>query len=308
MTEEQRPSRRRVLTTGTTGAMALAAGALGGGALGAGPATAGTRNPPGPSPGRADSRGRFAGKVVLITGATSGIGQATAYEMAREGAKVFFCGRREELGHRHERAIREFGGEATYMRADVSRESDVQAFVAGCVRRYGRLDIAFNNAGIESPRAAPLHEQTLGDVEKVWRVNAAGVFLAMKYEIPHMLRQGAGVIVNTASISSEVGFATISPYNASKHAVASLTKVAALEYADRNIRVNALAPGAVDTPMLERAARAFGVTYEQIAQDYPIKRIVEPQEIARVVMWLASDDATAVIGTDIDTSGGYLTG
>ncbi|WP_237107206.1 SDR family NAD(P)-dependent oxidoreductase [Nonomuraea sp. MG754425] len=294
----RQPSRRAILTTATAGAMALAAGA----------AEADTQNPPEPSSGRADRRGRFAGKVVLITGATSGIGQATAYELAREGAKVFFCGRREELGRRHERAIRDFGGEAGFMRADVTREADVRAFVAECVRRHGRIDIAFNNAGIESPKAAPLHEQTLEDYELVWRTNAGGTFLAMKYELPHMLRQGAGIIVNTASISAEVGFATISPYNASKHAVASLTKVAALEYAARNIRVNALAPGAVDTPMLRRAAEAFGTTYEEIAQDYPIRRIVQPQEMARVVMWLASDDATAVIGTDIDASGGYLTG
>ncbi|WP_327582615.1 glucose 1-dehydrogenase [Nonomuraea sp. NBC_00507] len=304
MTEQPQPSRRAILTTGATGAVALAAGVV----SAAAPALANTQNPPAPSTGRADPRGRFAGKVVLITGATSGIGQATAYELARHGAQVFFCGRREELGHRHEREIRQFGGEATYMRADVSKEDDVRALVATCVRRYGRIDIAFNNAGIESPKAAPLHEQTLNDFEQVWRTNAAGVFLAMKYEISHMLQQGAGIIVNTASISAEVGFATISPYNASKHAVASLTKVAALEYADKNIRINALAPGAVDTPMLERAAKAFGVTYEQIAQDYPIKRIVRPQEMARVVMWLASDDATAVLGTDIDASGGYLTG
>ncbi|MEU6714614.1 glucose 1-dehydrogenase [Nonomuraea sp. NPDC046802] len=303
MTAEPQPSRRTILTTGTTGAVALAASALG-----AAPALANTQNPPEPATGRADRRGRFAGKVVLITGATSGIGQATAYEMAREGARVFFCGRREELGRRHEREIRGFGGEATYMRADVSKEAEVRAFVNGCVSAYGRIDIAFNNAGIESPKSAPLHEQTLDDFEQVWRTNAAGVFLSMKYEIPHMLRQRGGVIVNTASISAEVGFATIAPYNSSKHAIASLTKVAALEYADKNIRVNALAPGAVDTPMLRRAAEAFDMTYEQIAQDYPIKRIVRPQEMARVVMWLASDDATAVLGTDIDASGGYLTG
>ncbi|MFC4009347.1 SDR family NAD(P)-dependent oxidoreductase [Nonomuraea purpurea] len=303
MTAEPQPSRRTILTTGTTGAVALAAGTLG-----AAPALANTQNPPEPATGGADRRGRFAGKVVLITGATSGIGQATAYEMAREGARVFFCGRREELGRRHEREIRGFGGEATYMRADVSKKAEVRAFVNGCVSAYGRIDIAFNNAGIESPKAAPLHEQTLDDFEQVWRVNAAGVFLSMKYEIPHMLRQRGGVIVNTASISAEVGFATIAPYNSSKHAIASLTKVAALEYADKNIRVNALAPGAVDTPMLRRAAEAFGMTYEQIAQDYPIRRIVRPQEMARVVMWLASDDATAVLGTDIDASGGYLTG
>ncbi|NRQ33064.1 SDR family oxidoreductase [Nonomuraea sp. NN258] len=304
MTDDPQMSRRGVLATGTAGLVALAAA----GVATAAPASANTQNPPEPSTGRADRRGRFARKVVLITGATSGIGQATAYEMARQGAHVFFCGRREELGRRHQQAIRAFGGEATYLRADVSKESDVRALVDACVRRYGRVDIAFNNAGIESPKAAPLHEQSLSDLETVWRVNAAGVFLAMKYEIPHMLRQGAGIIINTASISAEVGFATIAPYNASKHAVASLTKVAALEYAAKNIRINALAPGAVDTPMLRRAAEAFGVTYEQIAQDYPIKRIVQPQEMARVVMWLASDDATAVLGTDIDASGGYLTG
>ncbi|MFB4278466.1 SDR family NAD(P)-dependent oxidoreductase [Nonomuraea sp. MTCD27] len=187
-------------------------------------------------------------------------------------------------------------------------EKGLRAFVGACVRTYGRIDIGFNNAGIESPRAAPLHEQTLQDFEQVWRTNAAGVFLAMKYELAHMVEQRGGIIVNTASISAEVGFATISPYNASKHAVASLTMVAALKYADRNIRVNALAPGAVDTPMLRRAAEAFGMTYEEIARDYPIKRIVQPQEMARVVMWLASEDASAVLGTDIDASGGYLTG
>ncbi|HEX2313260.1 MAG TPA: SDR family oxidoreductase [Thermomonospora sp.] len=295
------PTRRRLLAAGAAGAAGLAAVPLTG-------AAANTQNPPVPSTGRANPNGRFARKVVLITGATSGIGQATAYEMAREGARVFFCGRRTELGRRHEREIRRFGGEATYLRADVTREDDVKAFVDACVRRYGRIDIAFNNAGIESPRAVPLHEQSLADLELVWRTNTAGTFLSMKYELPHMIRARRGVIINTASISAEVGFATIAPYNSSKHGVASLTKVAALEYAARNIRVNALAPGAVDTPMLRRAAKAFDMTYEQIAQDYPIKRIVQAHEIARVVMWLASDDATPVIGTDVDASGGYLTG
>ncbi|WP_211588948.1 SDR family NAD(P)-dependent oxidoreductase [Allorhizocola rhizosphaerae] len=292
--------RRNVLIAGAAG-ISMAG-------LAAGPAAANTQNPPGPGAGPANPNGRFAGKVVLITGATSGIGKATAYAMAREGASVFFCGRRASLGQRNEREIRSFGGEATFMRADVRLAPEVAAFVDACVRRYGRVDIAFNNAGVETPRPAPLHEQSLDVFDDVWRTNAAGVFLAMKYEIPHMLRQGGGIIVNTASISSEVGFATIAPYNASKHAVASLTKVAALEYAGRNIRVNALAPGAVDTPMLQRAAAGFGMTYEQIAQAYPIKRIVHPDEIARVVMWLASDDATPVVGTDIDASGGYLTG
>ncbi|MEU4392693.1 SDR family oxidoreductase [Kribbella sp. NPDC023855] len=250
----------------------------------------------------------FADKTVLITGATSGIGEATARAMAAAGARVFFCGRRVQLGRKVEASIRSTGGEATYRRADVRNESEVRELVNACVKRYGRLDVAVNNAGIESPRAARLHEQSMADMESVWRTNAGGVFLGMKYELPQMLKQGGGVIVNTASISSEVGFATIAPYNSSKHAVASLTKVAALEYAADNIRVNAFAPGAVDTPMLRRAAEAFGVTYEQIAQDYPIKRIVRPEEMATVVMWLSSDRSSAVTGTDVDASGGYLTG
>ncbi|POM25946.1 Levodione reductase [Actinomadura rubteroloni] len=259
------------------------------------------------TPASAAAPGRFARRTVLVTGATSGIGRATAAAFAAEGARVMFCGRRAALGAEVEREIRASGGEAVFHRADVRDESDVRGLVDACVRRYGRIDVAVNNAGIETPRAAPLHEQSAADFDRVWHTNARGVFLSMKYELPHMLRQRGGVIVNTASISAEVGFATIAPYNASKHAVASLTKVAALEYADENIRVNALAPGAVDTPMLRRAAEAFGMTYEQIAAEYPIKRIVRPDEIARVILWLASADASAVVGTDVDASGGYLT-
>ncbi|WP_090933470.1 SDR family NAD(P)-dependent oxidoreductase [Nonomuraea jiangxiensis] len=288
----QTPSRRNLLTAGAT---AVAATAL----------STGTALAAGTTPAPQRTRDRFAGKVVLITGATSGIGEATARAFAAEGATVFFCGRREALGNQVAASIRAAGGKATFRRADVREEDQVRDFVEACARRHGRIDIAVNNAGIESPRAVRLHEQTLADLEAVWRTNAAGVFLAMKYELPRMLERG-GAIVNTASVSAEVGWATIAPYNASKHAVASLTKVAGLEYAADGIRVNALAPGAVDTPMLRRAAEAFGVTYEQIAQDYPIKRIVGADEIARVVMFLASDDSSAVVGHDLDTTGGYL--
>jgi len=301
MTAQDQPgrySRRRALAFGAVG---LTAGSLGAGAGVAGANIAENNSPGGPG-------SRFAGKVVLITGATSGIGEATARAMAGEGAKVVFCGRRLELGQQVEASVRSTGGDATFVRADVRNENEVRDLVDGCVSRHGRLDIAVNNAGIESPRAARLHEQSMADMEEVWRTNVGGVFLGMKYQIPRMLAQGGGSIINTASISAEVGFATIAPYNSSKHAVASLTKVAALEYAADRIRINAFAPGAVDTPMLRRAAAAFGVSYDQIAQDYPIKRIVRPEEIAAVVMWLASDESSAMAGADVDASGGYLAG
>ncbi|WP_407561108.1 SDR family NAD(P)-dependent oxidoreductase [Streptomyces sp. 184] len=299
--DADRPASRRALLR--TGAAGLTAG-IAAGAVGAGTARAA---PPAAGRGQGAGDGEFDGKVVLVTGATSGMGEAAARALAGRGAKVFFCGRRARLGREIEADIRRAGGEATYMRTDVRHEDQVRDFVRGCVRRYGRIDVAYNNAGIESPRAARLHEQTLADMEDVWRTNAAGTFLCMKYEIPQMLDQGGGVVVNTASISAEVGFATISPYNASKHAVASLTKVAALEYAPEGVRVTAFAPGAVDTPMLRRAAEAFDLTYEEIAQDYPIRRIVRAEEMAAVMMWLGSSAAAPVVGTDVDVSGGWLT-
>ncbi|MET8831856.1 SDR family NAD(P)-dependent oxidoreductase [Streptomyces sp. NPDC004610] len=282
-------SRRNLLRAGAAGAVAAAA-----------PGTASAA-----APGPALS---YDGKVVLVTGATSGIGAAAVRQLAAAGARVSFCGRREGLGRSVEASVRRAGGDATFVRTDVREEAQVRRFVEGVIDRHGRLDVAFNNAGIESPRAVPLHEQTLADLTGVWRTNTAGVFLAMKYEIPPMVAQGGGVVVNTASISAEVGFATIAPYNASKHAVASLTKVAALEYARAGVRVTAFAPGAVDTPMLRRAAEAFGLSYEEIAATYPIGRIVAAEEMGRIMLWLGSAEAGPLIGTDVDVSGGWLTG
>ncbi|MBD1925440.1 SDR family oxidoreductase [Trichocoleus sp. FACHB-90] len=254
----------------------------------------------------AKPEGRFAGKVVLITGATSGIGEATARAFAKEGAVVHFCGRREALGEKVAQEINAQGGKASYQKVDVCKEEEIKAFIDTCVQKYGRIDIAFNNAGVESSPNT-VAEQSLEDWMNVMTTNATGTFLSMKYELPVMLKQGSGAIINNASVSSHVGFATIAPYSASKHAIASLTKVAALEYADKNIRINSISPGAVDTPMLRRAMAAWKLSEEQIANEYPLKRLVAPEEIAKTVLWLSSADPTCIIGTDIDVTGGYLT-
>jgi NAD(P)-dependent dehydrogenase (short-subunit alcohol dehydrogenase family) len=296
-TTQSTTSRRAVLGQG----LALAAASM----VAATAASANTQTPPDPEP-RANTNGAFAGKVVLITGATSGIGEATAKAFAMRGARVFFCGRRENLGKKVEDEIHAAGGDATYMRADVREPGQVEAFVEACVARYGRVDIAFNNAGIETPTPAPLADQSIEDWKNVQDTNVMGVFYSLKYEIPHMLKQGGGIIINMGSVSSQVGFATIAPYNASKHAVSAMTKVAALEYSAKNIRINSILPGVVRTPMIERAMKGFNLTEPQLAAMFPNNRMVEPEEMARTVMWMASDDATALIGTDVDVTGGYL--
>lgn len=272
----------------------------------AGRAQANTPKAPAPETSATNPNGRFANKVVLITGATSGIGEATARAFAREGAIVHFCGRREALGEKIAKDILAQGGRASYQKADVSNEEDVKSLIDNCITKYGRIDIAFNNAGIESPPLT-LAEMSLTDWNNVMTTNATGVFLAMKYEIPQMLKQGGGSIVNTASVGGHVGFARTGPYNASKHAILSLTKVAALEYADKNIRINSISPGTVDTPMLRRVLKSWNVSPQQVVSDYPIKRLTTAEEMARTVVWLSSADPACIVGTDIDVTGGYLT-
>ncbi|MBD3885772.1 glucose 1-dehydrogenase [Phormidium tenue FACHB-886] len=291
-------SRRKILATGAIGAAGFAA------AIAAKPAQANTQNPPAPQT-TANANGRFANKVVLITGATSGIGEGTARAFAMEGAIVHFCGRRESLGEQVAQSIRDAGGKATYQRADVRIDEDVKALTDTAAEQYGRIDIAFNNAGVFLD-PAPLHELSIETYQDLMLTNAMGVFLAMKYEIPQMRQQGGGVIVNMASVSGHVGFANFSPYNASKHAVIGLTKAAALENADHNIRINSISPLAVDTPMLRQSFQDQGVTYEQITPTMVTKRIMTAEEMARAVMFLSSDDATSVTGMDLDVTGGHL--
>jgi NAD(P)-dependent dehydrogenase (short-subunit alcohol dehydrogenase family) len=249
--------------------------------------------------------GRFAGKVVLITGATYGIGQTTAEAFAREGAKVAFCGRTEQLGHSVEAGIRKAGGEAAYIRADVREPAQVERFVSETVGRYGRLDIAFNNAGVFMP---PLELQDLSveQYRNLIATNLDGIFYSMKYELPVMRRQGSGIIVNMASVAGHRGYSHTPHYSASKHGVIGLTKAAAVANAKHNIRIVSLSPLAVDTSMLRESFAAQKLTYEQMAPNFVTPRIMKTDEIAHAVMFLASDEATFVNGMDLDVTGGQL--
>jgi NAD(P)-dependent dehydrogenase (short-subunit alcohol dehydrogenase family) len=248
-------------------------------------------------------QGAFVGKVVLITGATSGIGKTTAEAFAAQGAKVFFCGRREALGAQVEQGIRAMGGEATYKRADVQQAEEVKALVDACIAKYGRLDIAFNNAGIDYP-PAPTAETKVEEFDALMNINVRGVFLSMKYEIPHILKTNGGAIINMASIGGHRAFPNIIGYGASKAAVIHMTKMAAQEYG--KIRINAVLPGAINTAMLDRVKRDWKVTETQLVSPYPMKRVGQPSEVANMVLWLASDAASYVSGAEFSVDGGGL--
>lgn len=200
--------------------------------------------------------------------------------------------------------IKKEGGEAAFFKVDVSSEDDVKAMIKFAIDTYGRLDIMFNNAGIEW-EIAPITDCSLTNFDKVIAVNLRGVFLGMKYAIREMLKQGGGVIINTASIAEMVGFANLPAYNASKGGVIQLTKTAALEYAEKNIRVNALCPGVIHTPMVERFTGGKEREMEQLAQKEPVKRMGKPEEIAAAALFLASDEASFVTGVAFPVDGGY---
>jgi len=244
-------------------------------------------------------------KVILITGATSGIGKATAFKFGQAGAKVVVSGRRQSEGQSVVEAIKAEGGEAIFVRADVTIEDDVKALVAKTVEAYGRLDVAFNNAGVE--HVAPISEVTRGDYQRLFDINVWGVTNSMQHEIAAMQKTGGGSIINTSSIGGHVGMAGLSIYIASKHAVEGLTKTTALEYAKEGIRVNAVAPGAIDTDMVTRFAGEEGSEMRAgLASMHPVGRMGRDTEIADAVLFLASDAASFITGTSLKVDGGFL--
>jgi NAD(P)-dependent dehydrogenase (short-subunit alcohol dehydrogenase family) len=253
---------------------------------------------------------RFEGKVVLITGATSGIGRATALAFAAEGAKVFFCGRRENKGAEVVADIKKSGGEATFFKADVRDPAQVKAFVQACVKTYGGFQIAFNNAGIgQAPTAfAQMSDEAFADQ---FKTNVDGVFFAMREQIPQLTSQGGGVIINTSSIFGERGFAQLQGYNASKFAVNGMTLCAAWELAPQKIRVLGVAPGAIVPTDLGRWNPA-PPTAEQmqgfVGPLHAMQRAGTPEEVAKVVVFLASDDASFMTGDIIRVDGYFLQG
>lgn len=248
---------------------------------------------------------RFDNKVVLITGATSGIGRDAALAFAREGAKVVANGRRQNLGEELVKQIQSNGGEATFVAGDVTNEADIKKLVDTATETYGGLDVAINNAGVET--TGMITDVTEDEYRKVFDINVLGTFLGIKHQAPQLVKRGGGVIINLATVAGHKGFAGAGVYAASKHAVLGVTRSAALEFASQGVRVVSVSPGGIDTDMLDRFAGKEGEMRDGLVAAHPIGRIGKTKEIVDAFLFLASDNASFITGTDLAVDGGFLT-
>lgn len=249
----------------------------------------------------------MAGKVAFVTGAANGIGRATAVAFAREGASVVVADISEPGSQETVHMIEELGGQAVAVTSNVTIAEDVRSALDKTIETFGRLDFAFNNAGVEHP-STPLADITEETWERVIDINLRGVFLCMKYEIPLLLQQGGGAIVNTSSGAGVQGFKGGAAYGASKFGVVGMTKCAALDYAGSNIRVNAVCPGIIDTPMMDRLTEGTPEGRERVIAQEPVGRMGTPEEIAATVIWMCSDESSFLVGHALVVDGGQTVG
>jgi NAD(P)-dependent dehydrogenase (short-subunit alcohol dehydrogenase family) len=247
---------------------------------------------------------RFSDKVILVTGATSGIGRATAVAFAREGAQVIMAARRENLGREVADEISALGGKAVFIKTDIRNPDEIDHLFEAISKQYGRLDCAVNNAGLSSLTMPPATKIPEEEWDDILNTNLRGVWLCMKHEIGRMLKQGGGVIVNTASVLGLMGSSGLAAYCASKHGVIGLTKTAALEYAHKNIRINAICPGPIRTRMMEAPMEIYPNMLEMLLAKTPMKRMGESEEIAGAVLWLCSDESSFMTGKELVVAGG----
>jgi NAD(P)-dependent dehydrogenase (short-subunit alcohol dehydrogenase family) len=250
---------------------------------------------------------RFESKVALVTGGTSGLGYDGALAFTKEGAKVVIAGRRVKEGEEAASQIRALGGDVHFVRADISREEDVAAMVKACVDTYGGLDYAYNNAGVDGTLMTSIVDYKKEVWDQVMAINLTGMFLCMKYEIPEMIKRGGGSIVNMSAVAGfKAGKRVGSAYITSKHGVIGLTKTGAIEYADRGIRVNAVCPAMIETPMSYKTFLKDEASAQRVIGLHPIGRVGKPAEVSNLVLWLCSEEAGFITGSSIPVDGGFL--